>query len=99
MIAPDAVLPARISKPKALAQVQQWLQSRWFAPNALKKLAHQEGVSPVYLPFWTYDCHTESDYRGERGDYYYTPTPYEDSDAPTQTRQGQPPSRPPASRP
>lgn len=89
MIAPDAVLPARVSKSKAQAQVQQWLQTRWFAPNALKKLAHQEGVNPVYLPFWTYDCHIESNYRGERGDYYYTTESYEDSDGHTQTRQVQ----------
>jgi ribosomal protein S27E len=87
LIAPDAVLPARVSKPKAQSQVQQWLQTRWFAPNALKRLAHQEGVNPMYLPFWAYDCHTESDYRGERGDYYYTTETYRDSDGRTQTRQ------------
>ena len=87
MVAPDAALPARISKPKAQSQVQQWLQTRWFAPNALKKLAHQEGVSGVYLPFWAYDCQTESNYTGQRGEYYYTTETYRDSDGRTQTRE------------
>lgn len=87
LIAPDAVLPARVSKSKAKAQVQQWLTTRWFAPNALKSMARQEGVNPVYLPFWAYDCDTSSDYRGERGDYYYTTETYEDSDGKTQTRE------------
>ena len=89
LIAPDGVLPAKISKQHARTQVQQWLQTRWFAPNALKQLAHQEGVNGVYLPFWTYDCDTNSVYRGERGEHYYTTESYTDSDGHTQTRQVQ----------
>ena len=38
LIAPDGVLPARVPKNKAQAGVQQWLQTRWFAPNALKRM-------------------------------------------------------------
>ena len=87
LIAPDGVLPAKISKKHAQEQVQQWLQTRWFAPNALKRLAHQEGVNGVYLPFWTYDCDTDSTYTGERGEYYYTTETYKDSDGHEQTRQ------------
>ena len=34
------------------------------------------GLTGIYLPFWTYDCHTSSDYRGERGDDYYTTESY-----------------------
>jgi hypothetical protein len=80
LVAPDGVLPAKIAQPKAQTQIQEWLQSRWFAPNALKRLAHQEGVNGVYLPFWVYDCDTYSDYTGEKGIYYYTTETYEESD-------------------
>ena len=64
LIAPDAVLPAKIPKEQAQAEVAQWLQSRWFAPNALKRMARQEGIAGVYLPFWDYDADTASQYTG-----------------------------------
>lgn len=89
LIAPDGVLPAKISKRNAQEQVQKWLQTRWFAPNALKRLAHQEGVNGVYLPFWAYNCDTDSTYTGERGEHYYTTETYKDSSGETQTREVQ----------
>src|SRR5205807_8668710 len=73
----------------AQKEVQQWLASRWFAPNALKKLAHQEGISGVYLPFWSYDSDTASNYRGERGEHYYETEWYTDSDGKQQSREVQ----------
>src|SRR5882724_4399173 len=80
MIAPDGLLPARIPKNNAQAQVRQWLQTRWFAPNALKRMARQEAISGVYLPFWDYAADTQSQYRGERGDHYWDTEVYEDRD-------------------
>jgi hypothetical protein len=80
LIAPDGVLPARIPKAKAQQEVQEWLASRWFAPNALKRLAHQEGIGGVYLPFWTYAAHTESQYTGQRGEHYYVTEYYTETD-------------------
>src|SRR5215469_11285657 len=81
LIAPDGVLPAKVSKQGALMQLRQWLNSRWFAPNALKRLARPEGINGVYLPFWTYYCHTETSYTGERGEHYYTTETYTDRDS------------------
>jgi DNA-directed RNA polymerase subunit RPC12/RpoP len=89
LIAPDGVLPVKVPKTLAQKEVQQWLASRWFAPNALKKLAHQEGIGGVYLPFWSYDSDTDSRYRGERGEHYYETEWYTDSDGKQQTRQVQ----------
>lgn len=71
LIAPDGVLPVKVPKQGALTQLQTWLGSRWFAPNALKRLARPEGINGVYLPFWNYYFHTQSDYTGERGEHYY----------------------------
>src|SRR5579884_3284840 len=81
LIAPDGVLPARVSKNAARTSVQQWLSTRWFAPNSLKKMAQQEGISGVYLPFWTYDADTNSTYVGERGEHYYETETYEETDS------------------
>jgi ribosomal protein S27E len=80
LIAPDAVLPAKVPKEKAQAEVRQWLQTRWFAPNALKRMARQEGIAGVYLPFWDYDADAFSRYRGERGQHYWETETYTEDD-------------------
>jgi ribosomal protein S27E len=80
LIAPDGVLPAKVPKDKAQAEVRTWIQTRWFAPSALKRLAQQEGISGVYLPFWDYSSSTNSRYQGSRGDYYWVTESYEESD-------------------
>jgi len=51
--------------------VREWIATRWFAPNALKKMAEQEGIAGVYLPFWTYAADTASRYSGARGVHYF----------------------------
>ncbi|HEV2690265.1 MAG TPA: hypothetical protein VGV35_17025 [Bryobacteraceae bacterium] len=80
MIAPDGLLPAKVPKNNAQAEVRQWLQTRWFAPNALKRFAREEGIGGVYLPFWDYAADTASRYTGARGDYYSDTEVYEESD-------------------
>jgi ribosomal protein S27E len=80
MVAPDAVLPVKVTKDAALGEVRQWLASRWFAPNALKRMAQQDGVAGVYLPFWTYAADTRSSYSGARGDHYWVTEYYTETD-------------------
>lgn len=75
-IQPKSLLPFRIDEASARKQFQQWLNSLWFAPNAVKKYARSESkLTGVYLPFWTFDSHTETDYTGERGTIYYVDQP------------------------
>jgi ribosomal protein S27E len=81
MIAPDAVLPLKVTKDAAQGEVRDWIGSRWFAPNALHKMAQQEGIAGVYLPFWTYAADTESQYSGARGVHYYTTEYYTETDS------------------
>jgi ribosomal protein S27E len=80
LIAPDGLLPAKVPKDRALTEVRQWLQTRWFAPNALKRLARPEGINGVYLPFWDYDADTASRYSGERGQHYWETEYYTETD-------------------
>ena len=91
VVAPEGVLPFRVAPDDATASIRRWLAGLWFAPNALKRLASDEGVGGVYLPFWTYDAHTTSRYRGERGEHYYTTEHYTERDSQgntvTRTRQ------------
>ena len=93
LVAPGGILPFGIPTDSATESVKQWLRSRWFAPNALKKLAYQESIDGVYLPFWTYDAYTTSYYEGQRGEHYYVTETYTERDAQgnmvTKTRQVQ----------
>lgn len=75
-VIPEGIIPFEIDEKQARQEIQQWINSRWFAPSALKQLAQQEKLQGVYLPFWTYDTQTVSQYRGERGEYYYTTETY-----------------------
>ena len=93
ILAPEGVLPFCITQPQASAGLRQWLQSRWFAPNALKHFAQPDAIHGVYLPFWTYDTDTTSFYTGERGEHYYVSETYYETDSEgkqvSQTRQVQ----------
>ncbi len=76
----------------AQEQFRRWVRKLWLAPGDLKRYAQSDaGLTGMYLPFWTYDCRTASDYRGERGDDYYTTETYTTRNAAgeevTQTRQ------------
>jgi DNA-directed RNA polymerase subunit RPC12/RpoP len=81
VLAPEGVLPFRVTREAAAGAIRDWLASRWFAPNALKKFAADEGIGGVYLPFWTYDAYTVSEYAGQRGEHYYTDESYTETDA------------------
>jgi DNA-directed RNA polymerase subunit M/transcription elongation factor TFIIS len=71
LIAPEAVLPFGIGKKDANGAFGKWVKSRWFAPNALKKVGSTEALKGTYIPHWTYDANTQTDYTGERGEAYY----------------------------
>jgi predicted RNA-binding Zn-ribbon protein involved in translation (DUF1610 family) len=76
VVTPGGVIPCKVTQKIAQTNVRKWLGNNWFLPTALKELAQQEGMQGVYLPFWTYDSQTESDYTGSRGEYYYTTESY-----------------------
>lgn len=68
LIKPRAVVPFSIETKQAQAVFRKWIHGLWFAPNALRKTVQAvQGVRGVYLPCWTFDAQTISDYQGERG--------------------------------
>ncbi len=71
LIQPKSILPFAIEERQANALLDGWIKGRWFAPGKLKKYARNHGMDGVYTPYWTYDCHTTSQYSGRRGEYYY----------------------------
>jgi LSD1 subclass zinc finger protein len=74
---PQYVLPFGIDEKKANDNFKRWLKSLWFAPSDLKHYAdNSDRLKGMYLPFWTFDCHTDSDYTGQRGENYYVTESY-----------------------
>lgn len=74
---PQYVLPFAFDEKKALDSFKRWLDGLWFAPSELKHYADRAGkLSGMYLPFWTFDCSTDSSYTGQRGEDYYVTESY-----------------------
>jgi DNA-directed RNA polymerase subunit RPC12/RpoP len=75
-IKPQAQLPFLLSEAKARAAMNAWLGRLWFAPNDLKRYARAErAMQGIYVPYWTYDAETRTEYTGQRGTVYYETRP------------------------
>ncbi len=88
-IKPASLLPFKVKREEAMQAFRTWLSSLWFAPSGLFRAAESNGVKGVYIPAWTYDSNTLTDYSGERGDDYQeteTYTSYENGQSVTKTR-------------
>jgi len=86
-IQPHYIVPFELNKNDAVTAYKKWIKSLWFAPNIIKKHAHQQTeLKGVYLPFWTYDANTATNYNGMRGDYYYVSQSYINSKGERRTR-------------
>lgn len=89
-IPPESLLPFKVDKKEAAGNFKTWLKKRWFAPNKLKEYARMDGLKGIYSPYWTYDTEATTNYRGQRGEYYYTTETYtaqENGKTVTKTRQ------------
>jgi LSD1 subclass zinc finger protein len=91
IIKPKYVLPFKIERRQANEEFVKWTGSLWFAPNDLKRYAQAsaEKLNGLYMPYWTYDADTTSDYTGMRGVHYFVSESYTDSEGKTKTRQVQ----------
>lgn len=87
LIVPEAVVPFVIDQTAANGAFAQWVRSRWFAPNALKKVGSTEAIKGTYVPHWTYDAQTQTDYSGQRGEHYWVTVTRTVSDGQGGTRQ------------
>jgi LSD1 subclass zinc finger protein len=85
-IAPEAVVPFGIDQRAAQDAVRGWVRSRWFAPNRLKKVGATESLHGTYLPHWTFDAGTATDYSGMRGEHYWETETYTENGE-TKTRE------------
>ncbi len=70
LIKPLGLLPFIIDKKKANELFKAWIKGLWFAPGELSKRAEQAGIDGAYIPAWTYNADTTTQYVGQRGDDY-----------------------------
>ncbi len=93
IIKPKYVLPFKMEQKAAFENFKKWVGSLWFAPGNLKAYTQNaDKLNGMYLPYWTYDSDTSSNYTGQRGTYYYVTETYtttENGKPVTKTRQVQ----------
>lgn len=70
MLPAEWVLPFAVDNRAAVGAFEKWLDSLWFAPNALRKLSNLGRLAGMYVPYWTFDSMTYTWYSGQRGDNY-----------------------------
>ena len=66
-IAPGAICPFTITKEQAGEYFEKWLKKKWFAPRKAKRNSRPEAFHGVYLPYWTYDAQTTSNFTARAG--------------------------------
>ena len=77
VVKPKSLLPFFVKRQAARGAFELWIKGLWFAPNKLKAYARaDDAFRGVYLPHWTYDTRTVTDYRGQRGEDYWTTETY-----------------------
>ncbi len=66
-IVPQGLLPFAVREKQAHEVMHKWLKARWFAPSHISSAAAVEHFAGVYVPTWTYDAYSVTDYTGKRG--------------------------------
>ncbi|MEO0386707.1 MAG: TFIIB-type zinc finger domain-containing protein [Pseudomonadota bacterium] len=85
-IKPKGVLPFLLSEAEARKAMTDWLGKLWFAPNGLQDYARKgRRLDGIYVPYWTYDAQTRTQYRGQRGTVYYETRRRQNSDGEMKT--------------
>jgi len=66
-MAPHGVVLFKITSKQAGEKFTQWLSHKWFAPRAAKLSARADKFKGIYLPYWTFDADTHTEYTAEYG--------------------------------
>lgn len=70
-IRPESVLPFQIDTERLGQALRAWIARHWFAPSDLKKYWQKGKIRSIYLPYWTFDTQTHTQWNAEAGYYYY----------------------------
>ena len=68
LIKPKSLVPFKVTKLQSQDKWRAWIKGLWLAPSALKNYAQSDGgIKGIYVPYWTFDAHTYTQYSGQRG--------------------------------
>ena len=70
-IRPESLVPFAIDNASAKEKFKSWLGSGFFRPGDLSRAASLGEIAGVYVPYWTFDCAVDSQWRAEAGHHYY----------------------------
>lgn len=85
-IRPSLVLPFAVSQKQAEAKFKEWISKRYMAPKKLMSAHQLDRLTGIYIPYWTYDANTFSQYTVRVGTHYYVPVTRTVTDANGNTR-------------
>ena len=71
LVKPKSLVPFKVTKLQAQEKWRAWIRGLWLAPSALKNFAQGDGgIKGIYIPYWTFDAQTYTNYAGQRGNDY-----------------------------
>lgn len=70
-IRPGSLLPFKIAESTVRESIRQWYGSHFWARSNLNDKALTDTLHGLYLPYWTFDAHSECPWQAEAGYYYY----------------------------
>ena len=65
-LAPEGIVPFGCDRATAKKQLQRWLNQRWLTPAGFRKLVQLDNLEGIYLPYWSYNFLTTTDYTARR---------------------------------
>lgn len=89
VISPEAIVPFVVDRKEATQKYKGWIGSGWFRPSNLAKMASMDKLHGVYIPFWTFDARTSSNWYADAGYHYYETEYYTDNEGKQQSREVQ----------
>ena len=81
------LIPFTFDEAEALNTFNEWMSHRKYLPRAFKTHKLAPTFYPIYIPYYTFDANTVTNYTGARGDDYTVSVTVRDSDGNTHTEQ------------
>ncbi len=67
----EYIIPFKIPKDKSNELVDNWCKSKFFMDKGFKQNIKANDLYGVYIPYWTYDANTMTQYDAMRGKHYF----------------------------
>lgn len=70
--APENIIPFSVGSKKMQHELRNWYVKGFFTPLDLIRQAHLEDFVGIYLPYYSYQCRVQGNWRGTRVDVHYS---------------------------